>query len=120
MSDPLVTAWAELCNDDDVDALGTWWHLLSDERGDAFATAAELVETYVCITTGGFDPPPRQCGDAMTNDTKHQTSTSQILRGRLEQVRARHDCGAVSPAMYKAIRAMELEIAWTEHKGEQK
>ena len=32
----------------------TWWHLLSDERGDAFATAAELVETYVCITTGGL------------------------------------------------------------------
>ena len=54
VSDPLVTAWAELCNDDDVDALGTWWHLLSDERGDAFATAAELVETYVCITTGGL------------------------------------------------------------------
>jgi hypothetical protein len=53
----------------------------------------------------------------MTDDTKHQTITSQILRGRLDQVRARHDSGAVSPAMYKAIRAMEEEIAWSEHKG---
>jgi hypothetical protein len=54
----------------------------------------------------------------MADDTKQQqTTTSRILRGRLEQVCARHDCGAVSPAMYKAIRATELEIAWTEHNG---
>jgi hypothetical protein len=53
----------------------------------------------------------------MTNDAKHKNTASQILRGRLDQVRARHDCGAVSQAMYKAIRAMEEEIAWVEHKG---
>ena len=32
----------------------------------------------------------------MTDDTnKHQNATSQILRGRLNEVRARYDSGAV-------------------------
>jgi hypothetical protein len=51
----------------------------------------------------------------MTSDTKQQTTTSQILRGRLEQVRARYDCGAVPLGLYKVIKEMEREIAWTEH-----
>ena len=40
---------------------------------------------------------PAGCGRcAMTDDTnKHQNATSQILRGRLSQVRARYDSGAV-------------------------
>jgi hypothetical protein len=51
----------------------------------------------------------------MADDTKHQNTTSQILRGRLDQVRARYDHGAVPPSLYKAIQEMEREIAWTEH-----
>ena len=56
----------------------------------------------------------------MTDDTnKQQTTASQILRGRLEQVRARYDHGAVPPSLYRAIQEMEREIAWVEHKGRQ-
>ena len=55
----------------------------------------------------------------MTSDTKQQTTTSQILRGRLEQVKARYDHGAVPQGLYKAIQEMEREIAWVEHKGRQ-
>jgi hypothetical protein len=55
----------------------------------------------------------------MTDDTKTQNTTSQILHGRLEQVRARYDTGAIPPSLYKAIKEMEREIAWTEHKGRQ-
>jgi hypothetical protein len=53
----------------------------------------------------------------MTSDTKQQTTTSQILRNRLEQVRARYDHGAVPQALYNAVKEMEREIAWTERKG---
>jgi hypothetical protein len=45
----------------------------------------------------------------MTSDTKQQTTTSQILRGRLDQVRARYDHGAVPPSLYKAVHEMERE-----------
>jgi hypothetical protein len=56
----------------------------------------------------------------MTDDAnKHHNTASQILRGRLDQVRARYDHGAVPPNLYKAIQEMEREIAWTEHKGRQ-
>jgi hypothetical protein len=51
--DPLVEAWAELCNNDDTDALEAWSYLLHEHRGGEFKTATELVETYVCATTGG-------------------------------------------------------------------
>jgi hypothetical protein len=53
----------------------------------------------------------------VTSDIKHQTITSLILRGRLEQVKARYDYGAVPPSLYKAIQEMEREIAWTEHRS---
>ena len=53
--------------------------------------------------------------DTATKTTR--TIASEILRGRLEQVRARYDHGAVPPSLYKAIKEMEREIAWTEHKG---
>ena len=56
----------------------------------------------------------------MTDDTRTtRTIKSEVLRGRLDQVRARYDDGAVSPGVYKAVKAMEEEIAWTEHKGRQ-
>jgi hypothetical protein len=54
----------------------------------------------------------------MTADTK-QTTASQILRGRLEQVRARYDSGAIPPALYEAVKQMECEISWSEHKERQ-
>jgi hypothetical protein len=53
----------------------------------------------------------------MTTDTKQQTTTSQILRGRLTQVKARYDSGAIPQALFEALKAMEREIAWTEHNG---
>ena len=53
----------------------------------------------------------------MTTTTKRQTTTSQILRDRLDQVRARYDSGAMSPGVYQAVKQIELEIAWCEHKG---
>ena len=53
----------------------------------------------------------------MTDDMKNQTTESQILRGRLDQVRARYDDGAMSPGVYQAVKQIELEIAWCEHKG---
>ena len=54
----------------------------------------------------------------MTADTATKTTrtiASEILRGRLEQVRARYDHGAVPPSLYKAIQEMEREIAWAEY-----
>ena len=37
------------------------------------------------------------------------------LRSELAHLRARHDGGAVSPAVYAVIRSLETLIAWTEH-----
>jgi hypothetical protein len=65
----------------------------------------------------------RRHGDAMSwleqarITAAKQTTTSQILRGRLEQVRARYDHGAVPQALFEALKALEREIAWTEYKG---
>jgi hypothetical protein len=52
----------------------------------------------------------------MSDDTRTtRTIASEVLRGRLEQVRARYDCGAMSPGVYQAVKQIELEIAWNEH-----
>jgi len=40
----------------------------------------------------------------------------QKLRAELARLRARHDCGAVSPALYAVIRTLEIDIAWFEHR----
>jgi len=37
------------------------------------------------------------------------------LRSELALLRARHDSGAVSSAVYRVIRAIETDIAWAEH-----
>jgi hypothetical protein len=37
------------------------------------------------------------------------------LRAQLAALRARYDDGAVSPAVYKVIRELEIELAWAEH-----
>jgi hypothetical protein len=42
------------------------------------------------------------------------TSTAD-LRAELHWLRARHDGGAVAPAVYRLIRQLESELAWREH-----
>jgi hypothetical protein len=42
----------------------------------------------------------------------------QALRAALAWVRARHDSGAVSPAVFSVIRMIETELAWRQHRGE--
>jgi hypothetical protein len=44
------------------------------------------------------------------------SSSSFHLRFELEQLRARYDSGAVSPPVYKVIREIETELAWSEHR----
>jgi hypothetical protein len=46
----------------------------------------------------------------VTDDPNKQQNPAKILRGRLDQVRARHDTGGRTAGMYKAIRAMEEKI----------
>jgi hypothetical protein len=43
--------------------------------------------------------------------TKH----SKTKRAELAMLRARYDDGAVSPAVYSAIKKLEADIAWCEH-----
>jgi hypothetical protein len=45
----------------------------------------------------------------------HNPQPQQRFRFELEQLRARYDSGAVSPAVYQVVRKLETEIAWAEH-----
>ena len=38
----------------------------------------------------------------------------------LEYLRARYDNGAVSPAVYQAIKKLETDVAWLEHTAREK
>jgi hypothetical protein len=40
---------------------------------------------------------------------------AMVLRERLRWLRARYDWGQVSPALYAVIKAVETDVAWTEH-----
>jgi hypothetical protein len=51
--------------------------------------------------------------------TKHPNDAG-LLRDQLQAVRARHDSGAVSPAMYATIKQLEQDIAWAEHNVKEK
>jgi hypothetical protein len=42
---------------------------------------------------------------------------AEKLRDELSLLIARYDSGAVSPAVYAVIRAIESDIAWLEHRG---
>ena len=42
---------------------------------------------------------------------------SGTLRAELARLQARYDSGAISPAVFSAIRALEIELAWVEHRG---
>jgi hypothetical protein len=45
-------------------------------------------------------------------------SHEQALRAALAWVRARHDSGAISPAVFSVMRMIEVELSWLEHRGE--
>jgi len=50
--------------------------------------------------------------------TTHPTLTSEStaeLRAELAQLRARYDGGALAPAVFAIVKALEAEIAWIEH-----
>jgi hypothetical protein len=38
----------------------------------------------------------------------------------LEYLRARYDSGALSPAVYQAIKKLETDVAWCEHMAQEK
>jgi hypothetical protein len=42
-------------------------------------------------------------------------SKGQRLRAELALLKARYDGGAVSPAVYQAIKDAETKLAWSEH-----
>jgi hypothetical protein len=45
------------------------------------------------------------------------TAEEQRLRSELARLVARYDGGAVSPAIYAVIRAIETDIGWLEHRN---
>jgi hypothetical protein len=49
------------------------------------------------------------------SDSNNQAEATKLLRERLEWLRARYDCGAVSSGTYAIIRMIEIDIAWREH-----
>jgi hypothetical protein len=38
-----------------------------------------------------------------------------MLRQQLEWISARHDSGAMSPAVAAAVKAIQIEIGWLQH-----
>jgi hypothetical protein len=48
---------------------------------------------------------------------KNNAGQSARLRAELALLVARYDSGAVSPAVYAVIRAIESDIAWLEHRS---
>jgi hypothetical protein len=43
-------------------------------------------------------------------------SHEAALRAALAWVRARHDSGAISPAVFSVVRMLETELAWRQHR----
>ena len=41
----------------------------------------------------------------------------RLLRDQLALLRARHDNGAMSAGTYAAVRQIEIEIGWLEHRA---
>ena len=42
-------------------------------------------------------------------------SKEQRLRQQLEWITARHDSGAMSPAVVATVKAIQIEIGWLQH-----
>jgi hypothetical protein len=49
------------------------------------------------------------------NTREREQPSLAELREQLEWLRAAYDYGAVSPAVYAVVRALEIEIAWRRH-----
>ncbi|MGO9682405.1 MAG: hypothetical protein ACLPTZ_07425 [Beijerinckiaceae bacterium] len=50
----------------------------------------------------------------MKKNTTTRSVVAEKLRSELASIVARYDSGAVSPAIYAVIRAIESDIAWLE------
>jgi hypothetical protein len=44
----------------------------------------------------------------------------EIARSELAHLRARYDSGAISPAIYAAIKRLEQDVGWLEHTAKEK
>jgi hypothetical protein len=56
--------------------------------------------------------------DCTTSRNTNFPSHEQALRAALEWIRARHDSGAISPAVFSVMRMIEVELSWLAHRGE--
>jgi hypothetical protein len=54
--------------------------------------------------------------DRATARNNFPADTERNLRAELALLQARYDCGAVSLALYRIIRALEIELAWLEYR----
>ena len=52
------------------------------------------------------------------DNMKLETTSYSDIRAQLAQLQARYDCAAVSPAIFSAIRLLEVEISWIQHQGQ--
>ena len=50
------------------------------------------------------------------DDVKPETISYSDVRAELARLRARYD-GVIPPAVFLVIRALEVELAWLEHRG---
>jgi hypothetical protein len=48
-------------------------------------------------------------------DTATESPNALRARVELEQLRARYDGGAMSPAVYDVIKLLETKISWSQH-----
>ena len=48
------------------------------------------------------------------DNMKPETTSYSDIRSKLTQLQSRYS-GAVSPAVFSVIRALEIELAWIEH-----
>ena len=44
------------------------------------------------------------------------TPSTAALRDERIWLLARHDSGAITPAIFKIVRSLEVDIAWAEHR----
>lgn len=58
---------------------------------------------------------------SVTSDFPHiATPSTAALRDERIWLLARHDSGAITPAVFKVVRTIEIDIAWTEYRGAQR
>ena len=42
---------------------------------------------------------------------------TKATRAQLAQLLARYDSGAITPAVLAVVRSLQVDLAWTEHRG---